>query len=199
MILRPTFLKAGVIAAMVFLTSACVGGRSPSVQFYNLSATASPAATPTDSGPAIAVGPVVFPRSLRRPQIVIRTGPNSTTLDEFHRWSGSLESDFLDTLGADLGTLLDTERVAVYPAEAWFPIDYRLALQVERFDGSPGGTLVLSVRWTIKGEGAAEGSKTGHSVIDEPVAGDTVDDLVRAHDAAVRKFAMEIAERIRSM
>jgi len=196
---RPTIYRAGILTVVAFLVTACIGGRSPTVSFYNLSPTVAAAPRASEAGPAIAVGPVVFPRSLRRSQIVIRTGPNSVTVDEFHRWSGSLESDFLDTLGADLGALLETDRVSVYPAEAGFPVDYRVALQVERFDGAPGGTLVLSVRWTVTAGSSSEAAAVGYSVIEEAVAGDTVEDLVRAHDAAVGRLSKDIADRIRAL
>ncbi len=199
MISRASIFRVSLLVAASLLTTACLGGRSPGVQFYNLSPTETSSATTTGSGPAIAVGPVIFPRSLRRSQIVIRTGPNSVEVDEFHRWAGSLESDFLDTLGADLGALLATERVAVYPAEARFPLDYRVTLQVEQLDGTPGGTLMLNARWTVINGETDEAAAVGHSVIEQAVAGDTVDALVKAHDAAVGQLSREIAGRIKAL
>jgi uncharacterized lipoprotein YmbA len=197
---RLSNFRTGALLLAACALTACLGGRSPSAQFYNLSATETTSGVSVaDKGPAISVGPVVFPKSLRRHQVVIRTGPNSVELDEFHRWAGSLESDFLNVLGANLGALLDTQRVAVYPAEAEFPVDYRVNLQVDRFDGTPGGTLVLNVYWTIRGDGAAGAAAVGHSVIDEPVADDSVEALIRAHDAAIGKLSNEIADRIKSL
>ena len=99
-----SFLKTGLLALCAFALSACLGGRSPSVQFYNLSATEpGSAGTELADKPAVAVGPAIFPKSLRRSQVVIRTGPNTVELDEFNRWAGSLSADFLDALGANLG------------------------------------------------------------------------------------------------
>lgn len=192
--------RTGVLLFAAILLTGCIGGRSPAVQFYNLSPMVTASGAPgADPGPAIAVGPVIFPRSLRRSQVVIRTGPNSVELDEFHRWAGSLESDFLDALGSNLGALLSTDRVAVYPSEARFPLDYRVVLDVDRFDGSPGGTLVLSVRWTISASDAAEAAIVKQSTIEQPVTGDTVDALVQAHDAAVAQLSRQIADQIRSL
>jgi uncharacterized lipoprotein YmbA len=192
--------RTGVLLFAAILLTGCIGGRSPAVQFHNLSPMVTASGAPgADPGPAIAVGPVIFPRSLRRSQVVIRTGPNSVELDEFHRWAGSLESDFLDALGSNLGALLSTDRVAVYPSEARFPLDYRVVLDVDRFDGSPGGTLVLSVRWTISVSDAAEAAIVKQSTIEQPVTGDTVDALVQAHDAAVAQLSRQIADQIRSL
>ena len=52
--------RSGLLVLCAFALSACLGGRSPSVQFYNLSATEAPAAgAELADEPAIAVGPGV--------------------------------------------------------------------------------------------------------------------------------------------
>ena len=66
-----------------------------------------------------------------------RSGENRLVYDESHRWGGSLEQDFLRVLGENLALLLNTERVAVYPIDPTFPIAYRVALDVQQFDGRP--------------------------------------------------------------
>lgn len=195
-----SILKTGLLALCALALSACLGGRSPSVQFYNLSAAeAGSAGEELADEPAIAVGPVIFPKSLRRSQVVIRTGPNTVELDEFNRWAGSLSADFLDALGANLGALLGTERVSVYPAEARYPLDYRVTLDVDRFDGAPGTSLVLSARWTVSTGDDGNVLAVRHSRIENPVAGDSVADLVRAHDAAVADLGRQIADTIRAL
>ena len=57
--LRGTLTRSGILLIAVLSLSACLGGRSPSVQFYNLSATEA-GSTPgaAGSGPAISVGSV---------------------------------------------------------------------------------------------------------------------------------------------
>lgn len=195
-----SLLKTVLLALAALMLSACLGGRSPSVQFYNLSATETGSAgTELADKPAIAVGPAIFPKSLRRSQVVIRTGPNTVELDEFNRWAGSLSADFLDALGTNLGALLSTERVSVYPAEARYPLDYRVTLDVDRFDGAPGASLVLSVRWTVSRGDDGNVLAVRHARIEKPVAGDSVADLVRAHDAAVADLSRQVADNIRGL
>jgi uncharacterized lipoprotein YmbA len=195
-----SILKTGLVALCALVLSACLGGRSPSVQFYNLSATeAESTIGDMSSEPAVGVGPAIFPKSLRRSQVVIRTGPNTVELDEFNRWSGSLSAEFLDALGANLGARLGTERVAVYPAEARYPLDYRITLDVDRFDGAPGGSLVLSVRWTVSGGDDETVLAVKQTRIETTVTGDSVADLVRAHDAAVADLSRRIADTIRAL
>ncbi len=195
-----SILRTGLLVLCAFALSACLGGRSPSVQFYNLSATeAAGSSGQLADEPAIAVGPVIFPKSLRRSQVVIRTGPNTVELDEFNRWAGSLSADFLDALGGNLAALIGTERVSIYPAEARYPLDYRVSLDVDRFDGAPGSSLVLSVRWTLSTVDDGNVLSVRHARIEKPVTGDTVADLVRAHDDAVADLSRQIADSIRAL
>jgi len=102
-----------------------------------------------EGGLAIGLGPFEFPEFLERPQIVSRAGANRLALDELHRWGGSLPDDFLRVTGENLAHLLDTSRIQVYPAEARFPLDFRVIADVLSFESSPAGEALLRVRWTI--------------------------------------------------
>ena len=50
------------------------------------------------SSQAISVGPVSWPRYLDQPRIVTRAGTNRLEANEFNRWGGSLEDDFVRTV-----------------------------------------------------------------------------------------------------
>ena len=119
--------------------------------FYTLNATLpateKPAAPHPDQDLAVGIGPVRFPAFLDGPQIVARTTHNQLRVDEFHRWGGSLEDDFLRVLSENLGQLLDTSRILVEPAEVRFPLDFRVVADVLKFEGMLGGDAVFKVRW----------------------------------------------------
>ncbi len=83
---------------------------------------------------AVIVGPADFPKALRRAQLATRSGPNKIEFDQFNRWAGSLESDFLGAVGANLSGLLASNRIAVYPNTPVFAVDYRVSFEVQRFD-----------------------------------------------------------------
>ena len=189
-----------LLAALVLIALSLggCGGRSPDVTFYTLSTLppgSSPAAAPRI---ALAVGPTEFPRTLSRTQIVTRSGPNQLEIDEYHRWAEPLHHGFLRAVGENLGSLLQTERVAIYPADALFPVDLRVILDVQRFDGSRDGTVTLQARWTLLTGSTNEAIAVEQFSTEKPVSDDSYDALVRAHSAAVEDLSQAIVARIRA-
>ena len=98
---------------------------------------------------SIGIGPVVFPQFLDRPQLVVRDGSNRLELQEFNRWGGTLQDDFLRVWGENLGYLLDTSRILIFPSESRAPIDFRITAEVVNFEGRQGGEAILKVRWAV--------------------------------------------------
>ncbi|MCF8003851.1 MAG: PqiC family protein [Chromatiaceae bacterium] len=98
---------------------------------------------------SIGIGPVVFPQFLDRPQLVVRDGYNRLDLEEFNRWGGTLQDDFLRVWGQNLGHLLDTSRILIFPSESRAPLDFRITAEVVNFEGRQGGEAVLNVRWAV--------------------------------------------------
>ncbi len=96
----------------------------------------------------IGLRPVTFPGFLDRPQIVSRDGNNRLTLDEFNRWGGGLQDDFLRVWSKNLAYLVDTSRILIFPTEVHFPLDFRITANVLTF-GTPAGEALLKVRWAV--------------------------------------------------
>ncbi len=139
-----------LILLLLVLLSACA--TSPSSRFYVL--TPLPEADGRNSdirggNLSIGIGPVVFPQFLDRPQLVVRDGSNRLELEEFNRWGGTLQDDFLRVWGENLGYLLDTSRILIFPSESRAPIDFRITAEVVNFEGRPGGDAILKVRWAV--------------------------------------------------
>lgn len=187
-----------VLAALALLAlglGGC-GGRSPDVSFYTLSTLPPGSSAGQTPGIALAVGPTEFPRSLSRTQIVTRSGPNQLELDEFNRWGEPLQHGFLRAVGENLSSLLATERVAIYPADALYPVDLRVVLDVQRFDGSLGQAVTLQARWTLLSGATNEAIAVEQFSTQEAVSDDSYDALVRAHSAAIEDLSRAIATRI---
>ena len=186
----------GVFALL--LLAGCLS-RTPVPIFYTLTPVEPAVAAGAGAdGPALAVGPASLPRYLDRPQIATRRG-NRVSYAEYTRWAATLESELLRVMGANLGSLLRTTRVVVYPAEPNFPVAYRVTVQVEQFDGQPGGEVVLQARWAIARPRASEPAAVGSSEIKQSVASTDDGDFVQAHSEAVGVLSREIADRIRSL
>jgi uncharacterized lipoprotein YmbA len=147
----------------------------------------------------LAIGPIEFPRYLDRPEMVTRDGSHRLVLWNVHRWGGSLRTDILRTMAMDLGALLGTARIAVYPSEARFPLDYRVLLELSEFAGVPGESVTLRGSFTLASGADGRAISVEELRIDEPVASPAWEDLVAAQRAALGRANRAIAARIASL
>jgi uncharacterized lipoprotein YmbA len=146
----------------------------------------------------IAVGPVILPEYLDQPQIVTRTSDHTFNLDEFHRWKGRLEDDFSGTLSKNLAVLLTGDRFFVVPFRSPI-IDYRVGMEVTRFEGQMGGDVFLMATWGIFGSDDKALFLAGKSNLQETASGGGYEGLVAAHSRLVEALSREIADAIRTV
>jgi hypothetical protein len=147
------------LAVLGAVLSGCFAGSSPPSRFYTLSSLKEANGAPAQAasaGPSriVAVGPVQVPDYLDRPEIVTSSGDNEYILNEFHRWSGSLESCISRALMEDVSVLVPPREFSVVrwsPSQTDIPIAYRIMVDVARFDASPGGSALLDADWAIYG------------------------------------------------
>jgi hypothetical protein len=136
--------------AAVLLVAGCAS--TPPSAFYTLTPLPEASGRAGDlggSGIAVGLGPVSFPQFLDRPQIVTRDGANRLVVNEFHRWGGTVQDDFLRVWGENLAYLLGSSRVALFPSESRMTLDYRVPAEVLAFEGAADGSAVLRVRWSV--------------------------------------------------
>ena len=186
----------------VFLTILSLTGcaSSPSETYYTLSAGAAVnGAIPTasESGYSIAVGPITLPEVVDRPQFVLRSGPNQVTVVELHRWAGQLRNEISRVIADNLAADLNVKRVAAYPQSAGDNADYRVLVDIQRFDSTLGESVTIDALWTVKR--VSDGIlRTGRSTAKESSGGGTYDAVVAAHSRALATISHEIADAIRS-
>jgi uncharacterized lipoprotein YmbA len=188
-----------LLTALLF--AGCLG-RSPTTEYYSLralSADAGDAAPAPADGVALGLGPAELPRYLDRPQIARRSGESGIVYDDFRRWAGRLDAELLRVLAANLSVLLPTDRVAVYPGDAPFPLEYRVLLDVERFEAGPDDVVTLRARWVILSAGDGETLAVGRTDVGQPARSESVQDLVAAHSAAADTLSRAIAARLREL
>jgi uncharacterized protein len=187
-------------SAAIFLTiSSLTGCSSPREAYYTLSAAgAMNGAAPAggESTYSVAVGPITLPEVVDRPQFVLRAGPNEVTFVELHRWAGSLKSEIPRIIADNLAADLYVKRVAAYPQSAGDNADYRVLVDIQRFDSTLGESVTIDALWTVKR--ASDGAlRTGRSVARESSSGGTYEAVVAAHSRALTTISREIAEAIR--
>jgi uncharacterized lipoprotein YmbA len=186
-----------MVCALV--AAGCFGASKP-VEFYTLrpAAVTTRLAIPT-SGLGIAVGPLQLPKYLDRPEIVTRDGEHGLAIDEWHRWGGSLRTDILRVVGDDLGKLLDTTRVAVYPAEPRFAVNYRVLIDLHEFEGTRTSAVRLRAYWSILAGSSTKALAVEVTDVERPVASSSWPDLVAAHSAALGDMTYQIAARLSAL
>src|SRR5262247_789000 len=125
------FYLGPALGAAVLLSLALGGcSNTPPTRFYVLSAVADQAAAIPGKGPAIGIGPITLPQYLNRPQIVTRVSGNQLAVAEFDQWGGDLNDNLARTLAANLSSLLETDRVSLYPWKDEAPIDEQVTIDV---------------------------------------------------------------------
>jgi uncharacterized lipoprotein YmbA len=193
--------NARALAALCALAlSGCLG--STPAHFYALrSASGEAAGAPLAAHPelGLAVGPVELPRYLDRPELVMQDASNRLIVLDAHRWGGSLRTDILRVVADDLGRLLGTARVAVYPSEPRFRADYRVLLDVRDIQSMPGESVTLLVRWTVASMRDGSALAVEETRIEQAIASGSYDDLVAADSAAFGTLSRRIAEKVASL
>ena len=196
--IRPIGVTLAAIFCILALT-AC--GHSPAVQFYSLHPSpASSSGAPLNL--ALSIGPAQFPRALARSQIVTRAGGSRVKVDEYHVWSAPLEYEFLRVLGDNIARDIQSDRIAVYPKEAAFKVDYRVTLDILQFDGVPGDSVTLRARWAIApaiGDALAVGTFEQTQPAHAATEADNYDALVSAHSALIGDLGLAITAKLREL
>jgi uncharacterized lipoprotein YmbA len=187
-----------VILAIAALFSG--GCRSQSSRFYALSPIQEDQVISKRKSPAqnavIGIGPVKLADYLDQAMLVTRTSDNQAVKAEYDRWVGSFKDNFINVLADNIGFLLSTERIYLYPWRMGVPIDYQVVLDVVRCDGRLGDAAWLEARWSIFKGPEKKLLKSHRSDIREPVIGADYGALVAAQSRALANLSQEIAEAI---
>jgi uncharacterized lipoprotein YmbA len=103
------------IVTLCAVAALAAGCASPPSYFYTLSAAAAPAATPAAAAKlSVVVGPVSIPAIVDLPQIVVSTGPNQVSIDEYNRWASPLQNNISRVVAENLVAMLGTTRVSQF-------------------------------------------------------------------------------------
>jgi uncharacterized lipoprotein YmbA len=197
-----TRIRAGHRAGLLLLTAALLllaaCARTPPVRYYLLAGPTAAATDPSAETRRIGLGPVRLPQYLDRPQIVRWASPTRLQLSQQHRWAEPLQDSFTRALAAHLDDALPAARVLPWPARGTPRPDARLAVDVQRFEATADGGMVLEARWTYSRGTSGAKPLEAVSVLREAVSGEPADydALVAAASAAVAALARDIAARL---
>ena len=182
-------------AALAALLLAAGCGSTPRESFYMLEAPAAAPPASLTSSLAVYVGPVVVPEAVDRTPMVIRTSPNQVDVEDFHRWAEPLKTAIPRVLAEDLMRELGTPRVGASRAASLLPVDFRIAIEVQRFESSLADGATIDALWTITPKNGT--ARTGRTLAHEAVESPSHAAIAAAHSRALATIAKDIAAAIK--
>ena len=194
----PSLLLALLALAGLLSIGGCLLGRSPRPDFYMLS---SPVENVVQSGkekisgPRVAIGPVSIPGYLDRPQLFLRDGNDvKVELAEFNHWSEPFGEGVTRVLCDAVSASLTPRKGLASPMRSQQPFQWRIAVDIARFDGAPNGSVILDAGWSLVNESGEE-LKSGRFVQHAP-AGPDIPSMVQAQSALLAQFGAVLGQMI---
>ena len=163
--------NAQVLSSMLLsgLLTACA---SSPTHFYTLEAQSrSPVATSTSNAkkPLIGIGPLSMPALLDRRGIVTRATNNSVQIAEFDQWAAPLKDNVIAVLSKNVATLQPDAIVRAYPWSVYGNVDYRVIIDISRFDTQLGKSVNLEASWAIMEEKNHTIISNGQTKLQQPL------------------------------
>ena len=185
------FVLGSVLLGILSITGC---GTSQKTDFYQLEEISKMSLIGVEKGSIIGVGPISLPEYINRPQIVTRNSEHHFNVSEFNRWIEPINDSISRLLVINLSNNLNSNRIYWIPrSDRQYPLDLRIAIDIGRFDGQLGKSVVLESRWTIFDKDDKP-VLTRVSLINEPVNGETYDALVVAMNRAMQQLGKEISQ-----
>jgi uncharacterized lipoprotein YmbA len=186
---------AQLVSIALVAAVAAAGCSTTPARFYSLASTATADGTPA-TPVRVMVGPVTIPASVDQPEFVVQVAANQVHVDEFNRWVSPLGDGIARAVAGDLVVLLGTPEVASAELGNFAP-DYRVTIDVQRFESVQGQAATLEAVWTVRKSAGGE-IRSGRTVAREPVQGQGFDALAAAHSRALARMSADIASAIRA-
>ncbi|MFQ9489772.1 MAG: membrane integrity-associated transporter subunit PqiC [Bilophila wadsworthia] len=193
----PSLLLALLALAGLLTAGGCSLGRSPRPDFYMLSPR-----WKMWSSPAKKKSPAtrrhrtrVHSGHLDRPQLFLRDGNDvKVELAEFNHWSEPFGEGVTRVLCDAVSASLTPRKGLASPMRSQQPFQWRIAVDIARFDGAPNGSVMLDAGWSLVNESGEE-LKSGRFVQHAP-AGPDIPSMVQAQSALLAQFGAVLGQMI---
>lgn len=183
-----------IILCVSGLLSACAS--SPPTHFYTLESQSRPPATTTSAiakKPLIGIGPLSLPALLDRNQIVTRTEDSSIQLAEFDQWAAPLKDNVIAVLSENVSILQPNAIVRAYPWSIYGNVDYRVIIDITRFDTQLGKWVNLEASWVIMEETTLAIISNGQVKLQSPLNDASYNTVVQELSKLLGEFSQQIS------
>lgn len=175
------------------LLSACA---SAPTSFYTLEAQSRPPVVATTTGatkPLIGIGPLSLPALLDRRGIVTRTENNSVQIAEFDQWAAPLKDNILAVLSKNVANLQPNAIVRAYPWSVYGSVNYRVIIDITRFDTQPGKSANLEASWAIMEEKNHTIISNGQTKLQQPLNDASYNSAAQALSRLLSEFSQQLS------
>ncbi|MEY3808225.1 MAG: hypothetical protein RI893_1201 [Pseudomonadota bacterium] len=167
----------------------------PPTQFYVLEPLSEQIslATTTEKKRSIGIGPITIPALLERKQLVTRLPDNTVTIAEFHQWASPLKDNIAQVLTYNLATLQTGDLFRTYPWSAYGTVNYRIIIDIIKFDIHPNQNVNFVATWAIMHEKTHALVSHGRSKIDQPLNDSSYTSVVKVLSKILGDFSQELS------
>lgn len=187
-----TYLNGCIALMFGSLLTACA---TPPTQFYQLETTSPPPATSTTHAKKIliGIGPLSLPALVDRKQIVTRGANNAIQLAEFHQWATPLQDNVLNVLSKNIAARQSNAIVRSYPWSVYGEMDYRVIIDISRFDSQLGKSANLEASWAIMSEKNHTIISNGQTNIEQRMNDASYNSAVSALNKLLDTFSQQVS------
>jgi uncharacterized lipoprotein YmbA len=147
----------------------------------------------------IGIGPLTIPALLERRQIVTRKDNNSIEMAEFHQWAAPLKDNILTVLSKDIAAQQTNAIVRAYPWSAYGEVEYRIIIDISRFDSQLSKSANLEASWAIMEEVNHTIISNGETKITQPLTNANYENVVLALDRLLSEFAQQLSVQLHQL
>lgn len=181
-----------IIFCISLLLSACA---STPTNFYTLEAQSRAPAVSTAgmTKRLIGMGPLSMPALLDRRGIVTRSENNSVQIAEFDLWAAPLQNNVLAVITKNIATLQPNDIVRAYPWSVYGSVDYRVIIDMTRFDTQPGKRANLEASWAIMDEKTHKIINNGQARLQQPLNDTSYTSAALALSKLLSEFSQQLS------
>jgi len=187
-----------IVGMSLLVLSACA--TPPKPRYYSLSPASRLPARAASAIPSyrVAIATATVPEVLDRAQIVLRAEPNRYEIADAERWLEPLPREISRAIIEEMAERLPAARVASDSQYAGQGADYRVLIDVLRFESVPGKATTLEAAWSIRSRTGARLHEAQSLLVEKPSA-PGVEPLVAAHAQGLAALGQEIATAIAAL
>jgi uncharacterized lipoprotein YmbA len=175
------------------LLTACAETPPPNFYLLESHSPSVTATTPVEKKQMIGLGPLTLPALLDRQQIVTRTENNGILLSEFHQWAAPLKGNVIDVLSKNLEAQQANIIVRGYPWSAYGDMDYRVIIDISRFDSQLSKSANLEASWAIMEEKKHTIVSNGRTNLKQPLNDASYQSAVLALEKLLSEFSQQLS------